>query len=63
MEDLGGLLGAAIAVAVVGVFLWLGRELVNWYFKINMRVEQNEQIIKLLTKIANRLPEQDEFMK
>ena len=60
MEDL---LIYVVAIAFAIGILYLIREVVLWYFKINLRVEQNERVIKLLTKIASRLPEQDEFMK
>lgn len=32
----------------------LGRLLVLWYFKINKRVEQNDEIIKLLKQLNDK---------
>ena len=32
----------------------LGRLLVLWYFKIDKRVEQNDEIIKLLKQLNNK---------
>jgi len=63
MGDYDSILIPLIGIAFALGVLYLIREVVLWYFKINVRVEQNDQIIKLLTKIASRLPEQDEFMK
>ena len=63
MEDMDSVLIPILAIAFGVLILYVIREVVLWYFKINVRVEQNDKVIKLLTKIASRLPEQDEFMK
>lgn len=49
-----------LIIAVVSVIaLFVIRELVTWYFKLNKIVEQNEEIIRLLGIIANEDEDDD----
>ena len=47
-----------ILLAVFMLFM-AGREIANWYFKINRRVELQEETNRLLQKISDSLPKQD----
>ena len=47
---------------IVGIFL-LCRELVCWYWKINKTISNQEEIIRLLRKIANENNETDNNQK
>lgn len=46
--------GLVFALGVM-IFLFLAlRKCVLWYFRIPERIEQNEQIIKLLRRVADK---------
>ncbi len=45
-------------IVIVGIFL-LCRELVCWYWKINKTISNQEEIIRLLRKIANEKSDAD----
>jgi hypothetical protein len=45
-----------ILLTIIAVFL-IGRELVAWYFKINKKIAQNDEIIRLLKKLAGEYDE------
>jgi len=47
---------------IVGIFL-LCRELICWYWKINKTISNQEEIIRLLRKIANENNETDNNQK
>ena len=44
---------AGLAVTILAFIL--GRLLVLWYFKIEKRVEQNDEIIKLLKQLNDKI--------
>lgn len=55
-------LGTLIVILLVIIIVWLLiRELVLWYFKINKRVELQEEQNRLLRKIIDKLPAYDEY--
>jgi hypothetical protein len=43
-----------VGLVVTVLAFILGRLLVLWYFKIDKRVEQNDEIIKLLKQLNNK---------
>jgi hypothetical protein len=59
MQD--NLIGILIISAIVAVVLFIiMREVSCWYFKINKRVEQNDEVIRLLKVIAGEKPDEKE---
>jgi hypothetical protein len=40
-------------LAVIIIVTLISRDIALWYFKINYRAKQNDQIIKLLTEIRD----------
>lgn len=51
-----------IIIAITILLIFLLREVVCWYFKINKQVEQNAEIIRLLKQIANANKNNDDFL-
>lgn len=41
------------ALALIVVLFFLCRELICWYYKINKQISNQEEVIRLLKKIAN----------
>ena len=49
-------LGTLIVFLVICAVIWLIiRELICWYYKINKRVEQQDEMIRLLRNISSKL--------
>jgi len=40
-------------LAILVVVILISRDIALWYFKINFRAKQNDEIIKLLTEIKD----------
>ena len=51
MESIGTLL---VGLVIIFIVLYLIRQIVLWYFKIDIVVKQNEEIIRLLKRIADK---------
>lgn len=52
-----------IIIAITILLIFLLREVVCWYFKINKQVEQNAEIIRLLKEVSSKLSDKDDFVK
>ncbi len=48
------LLSFVVALLIVFLVLWLIRQVVLWYFKIDVHIKNQEEIIRLLKKIADK---------
>lgn len=53
MNEIEELLGSSMGIVIVFIILFITRELWTWFLKINKMVKQNDEIIRLLSEIAN----------
>lgn len=54
-----GILSILLALIIIVCIFLLCREIVCWYWKINKTISNQEEIIRLLRKIANEKNETD----